>query len=369
MIVGVLQGLTIGPLNKLMFKAFSIVIICGASFLLVNIQLLQSSQAIQRKLTPININRRILLDENIDNVEILQPGLNHHVWEVYASSIDFLCDIPLFPKAPDSRKTTNSLELNGTQTELKYAERIFGFLSPLKSGKYKFAISSDESSELWINADRNGSQLIAYVGERGESARTERNNFTTFPSQISKVVKLKSGMTYFIEILHIARGNSSHLTVQWKEPGKTHFSPINKEFLIPYISQDFNLFNVFYDIEIPLVKSCQYSRKANKFLYEEQTIYISHSTFSSVLPSCQFDNPRERLRRQRSNINLRNYESLTEKYFKKTFVYTSKPINKNVYDYGQLSSVPWWGNVQLNEKEAKEIANLVWERIARKFKR
>ena len=69
---------------------------------------------------------------------------------------------------------------------------------------YRFAIVSDDASELRLSSseDPNQKKLIARVFKEGVSAWAKLNQFNKYPDQISKEIKLRKGNKYYIEVLH-----------------------------------------------------------------------------------------------------------------------------------------------------------------------
>lgn len=95
-------------------------------------------------------------------------------------------------------------------------------------GKYTFAISSDDSSELWLSSDENPSKvkLIAWVGNRtllSGTFKTKIAQFTKYKTQLSRPVFLHKGQKYFIEALHKQANLEDHILVGWKIPGLNNF--------------------------------------------------------------------------------------------------------------------------------------------------
>jgi len=107
------------------------------------------------------------------------PGvLNLHVWnDLCGLDVDRLRETPLFPRYPQERLFLRSFQI--VRDFDSYGLRIFGFIRPRVSGLYTFAVSSDDTSELWLSFDENphNIRLIASVFSPTESAWTNEGDF------------------------------------------------------------------------------------------------------------------------------------------------------------------------------------------------
>ena len=156
-------------------------------------------------------------------------SLNVHMWsEICGTEVDILRNWPHFPYFPD--KTSFIYEFYKSQLHDSHnnGERIFGFLHPLKTGEYKFAITSDDASELWLspNEDPASCMMIARVYSPHESAWTRKGDFNKYSDQISDLITLQSGKKYYIESLSKQASGLAHVAVYWS------YSSSNSEFEI-----------------------------------------------------------------------------------------------------------------------------------------
>ena len=100
--------------------------------------------------------RTLTSERNIeDNSLTITGSLNAHMWYgICGMSVDVLRNWPHFPYLPDKRSFVSEFH----KTELPRVdsgERIFGFVHPQVSGMYKFAITSNDTSELWLSTNKN----------------------------------------------------------------------------------------------------------------------------------------------------------------------------------------------------------------------
>ena len=165
--------------------------------------------------------------------------LNAHMWYgICGMSVDILRNWPHFPYFPDKRSFV--LEFRETQLpSVDSGERIFGFVHPQVSGMYKFAITSDDTSELWLsrNEDPASSEMIARVYSPHGSAWTVEGDYKKYPDQISKEILLHAGKKYYIESLSKQGSGDAHVAVYWSY-GDSTFKIISSRYLSSFYEND-----------------------------------------------------------------------------------------------------------------------------------
>ena len=184
--------------------------------------------------------RTLTSERNIeDNSLTITGSLNAHMWYgICGMSVDVLRNWPHFPYLPDKRSFVSEFR----KTELPRedsGERIFGFVHPQVSGMYKFAITSDDTSELWLsrNEDPASSEMIARVYSPHESAWTEEGDFKKYPDQISREILLHAGKKYYIESLSKQGSGAAHVAVFWSH-GDSRFEIISSMYLSSFYEND-----------------------------------------------------------------------------------------------------------------------------------
>ena len=225
-------------------------------------------------------------------------SLNVHMWsEICGMSVDTLRNWPHFPYFPNQRSFV--LEFRRTQRSnvQNSGERIFGFVHPQRSGMYKFAITSDDTSELWLsrNEDPASSDMIARVYSPHGSAWTVEGDYKKYPDQISREILLHAGKKYYIESLSKQGSGATHVAVYWSYRNTTfeiiasrylsNFSAKSNHEAIPPHAGGHNISflsksNLYYFYRLPLfnnkdyinsMPSCRYSpsflvrRKLNRY--------------------------------------------------------------------------------------------------------
>ena len=225
-------------------------------------------------------------------------SLNVHMWsEICGMSVDTLRNWPHFPYFPDKRTFISEFRRTQRSNVQNSGERIFGFVHPQVSGMYKFAITSDDTSELWLsrNEDPASSEMIARVYSPHGSAWTEEGDYKKYPEQISKEILLYADQKYYIESLSKQGSGATHIAVYWSYRNTT-FEIISSRYLSNFSAKSnqetiprhpggqnisfHNKSNLYYFYRLPLfnkkdyinsIPSCPYSpsflvrRKLNKY--------------------------------------------------------------------------------------------------------
>ena len=131
-------------------------------------------------------------------------ALNVHVWRMQCgSNVTYFKKSLFFPKYPDEEKFINDFQIEDDSVE--YGQKIFGYLHPQSNGLFRFAIASDDSSELWISTDENPNNklLVARVFTKNAVAWTRKDQLDKYSEQRSKEpLHLQANKKYYVEVLH-----------------------------------------------------------------------------------------------------------------------------------------------------------------------
>ena len=237
---------------------------------------------IMKKSSFMSSHERNQVSQNENITVSLQGFLNLHIWEnVCHFQVESLREFILFPQAPSKRSLLNSSSVV-RKKENNFGERMFGFISPSKSGEYQFAISSSGNSELWLSSDETSANLrkIASLGSRDKPGQGEPGNYLTVSSQVSTTFYLMENMRYFIDVLHKHHLGKVHLEVAWRFEGKAEFSVITSKHLCAQMNDSHVADNAV--------------RLAD---YEEQTqqsrdsvpLFLNSDEVKDVLPECSYE--------------------------------------------------------------------------------
>ena len=164
-------------------------------------------------------------------------ALNIYVWrDLCGADMPNLRESLFFPRYPDENLKKLVTEFQIQDNTVDYGQRIFGFVHPQSTSSYRFAIASDDTSELWLSSseDPKEKKLIARVFTEGETAWAGKNELHKYPDQISKGVKLQDGSKYYIEVLHKQGSGEGFVQVFWKRSQDKDYKLISSEYLSPY---------------------------------------------------------------------------------------------------------------------------------------
>ena len=175
-------------------------------------------------------------DNSTDTSEERRRGrLTVSIWrDLCGDEVKALRNSPFYPSYPSEKKFIREFSVFQIEDDqAEYGQTIAGFLNPATSGSYRFAIASDDSSELWLSPSENPDekQLIASVFVEGATAWTRKNEITKYPNQTSRDIKLRSGSRYYIEVIHKQGKGVGFVQVFWSNPGVKDLKLISSEYL------------------------------------------------------------------------------------------------------------------------------------------
>lgn len=143
-------------------------------------------------------------------------GLKREVWIGLAgSAITDLTGNANFPLFPTSTGVVTAAE-SGEAYGDNYGQKLSGWIKPPVSGAYRFFVSSDDASELWLSTDDSADNKARIAQVTGYSA------FRAYSGGgQSAWINLTAGQKYYLEILHKEGGGGDHVSVTWQMPGET----------------------------------------------------------------------------------------------------------------------------------------------------
>lgn len=221
-----------------------------------------------------------------------QSSLNVRVWRgLCGTNVSILQQSTFFPHFPDEKKLATDVFQVEDNTEY-YGELIFGFLQPPTSGSYRFAIASDDSSELWLSPseDPKEKRLIARVYSEETDGWTQKNELNKYPDQISQNVSLRRENRYYIEVIHKQGSGNGFVQAFWSRSRVAEFQLITSDHFQWYSNEtavmakkdaSHIVFLELYDL--------QYQTKANRTSNEMLKFYsLPLIPKDDYLPRCEY---------------------------------------------------------------------------------
>ncbi len=155
--------------------------------------------------------------------------------EISGSWVTNLTSSDKYPEAPDRRYQLDAFELPQNSGDY-YGTLIRGYLHPPVSGIYRFNLSSDDWSEVFLSPsdDPDAKELICFVPKA-----TQPYEWQKYPEyQISRPVALEAGKRYYIEARHKEHTSRDHMALAWHVPGTEAYEIIHGAYVSPWQFDD-----------------------------------------------------------------------------------------------------------------------------------
>jgi uncharacterized protein GlcG (DUF336 family) len=157
-------------------------------------------------------------------------------WDnIWTPSISALQTDPRYPNFPDEEDYPLSYKGPVNYTD-HYGSRYRGYICAPYDDYYRFYVSSDDDSELYLSnsTDPTGMSEIAYV-----DGWTSNEQWDKYASQRSEWIYLNAGQEYYTEGYHVELSGGDHFTVGWE--GLNYLSGdiqvIDGDYLRPYVPE------------------------------------------------------------------------------------------------------------------------------------
>lgn len=272
--------------------------------------------------------------------QINTGNLNLHLWmETCPKSLDFLCNFPMFPNAPDNRLLVNKTKVDDGLEKVE-GMRILGFIVPRETGSYIFWVQFC-SAEVWLSQDENwkNARKILNAGKLSQNKKDV---------QVSTEINLIAGQKYFIDVVATCFWIRKKFQLLWKTPKSSYFEIINGTFLSHYVDdRDFNGSKI-YDELLPDSLVCA-SRRNNTtyFPIEREISYLSHDEVKDILPYCEY-----------------NASYTVNKRVKRYHAVRFHVVHTFVYPFFEHPNLGYFGQkYPLNENEALEVVHIFAESL------
>ena len=159
-------------------------------------------------------------------------GILREVWlNIGGSVVADLTNNAAFPGNPTfDELLTSNFETPANAYE-SYGQRLRALITAPTTGNYRFWISSDDASQLFVSTNDlpANRRLVASV-----TFWTSAREWTKESTQQSALIPLVAGQKYYIEALMKEGGGGDNLAVRWQLPSSTIEEPIPASRCQPY---------------------------------------------------------------------------------------------------------------------------------------
>ena len=132
------------------------------------------------------------------------------------SDLNTLLTAPDFPAMPDYSRTSPFLGRPYSSENNSIGRMIQGFLSVPVSGNYKFNVTGDDQTVLFISSDNSPANKQAHqVFVSGWTGMTEHDKYIW---QSTSDIFLQAGQYYYVEMLSKEGGGGEHFSAFWQTP-------------------------------------------------------------------------------------------------------------------------------------------------------
>ncbi|KAL9959045.1 hypothetical protein ACROYT_G036126 [Oculina patagonica] len=183
----------------------------------------------------------------------------------------------MFPNSPDKRLLLSKTEVAKDLTSAQAGLRLFGFITPGKSGVYLFEVKFCPA-EVWLSHNENWRNARKMWDSRKLSEDKKHYG-------VSDEIGLIAGKKYFIEVVATCFRQRNNIQLLWKAPMSSSFEVINGSFLSHYMDDSGLNNSKIYDDLLPDSPVCALRRnKTTYFQVQREISYLSHDEVKDILP-------------------------------------------------------------------------------------
>ena len=158
-------------------------------------------------------------------------GLLREVYtDIPGNEVELLLQSSKYPDNPDFTDYVTDFEAPTNVLE-NYGQRVHGYIIPPVSGSYRFWISSDDNSQLFLSTDSSpvNARMIAHVPEW-----TSARQWNAFEEQRSESIPLVGHKVYYVSAIMKEGVGGDNLAVRWELPNGEIEEPVPAARLLPF---------------------------------------------------------------------------------------------------------------------------------------
>lgn len=184
-------------IRNLFLASFATLTLIGCqSFQVENIEDLEPTASISTESEPGSV--QILYWNNIDGAKVAD-----------------LTSASAYPEAPSAIESLTRLQSLENRAD-SYGAMIRGFIVPPTTGEYRFFVSGDDETQLWLSSDQSAEAATKIASVPSWSYP---ENYNQFSSQASGVKVLDAGEKYYFQVLFKEGVGDDHFSIAWEGPG------------------------------------------------------------------------------------------------------------------------------------------------------
>ena len=225
--------------------------------------------------------------------------LNCHTWAFACKlSLQKFLQHPLFPISPNAQQFVDSLEMKKMGKESKdlqtFGRRIFGYIFPPVTGKYKFSMLTSCDVELWLSADEKweSSPRLLFKARQNDLSTTD-SNMQSSSELYSSEIHLRKNHFYFLEIL-LTHVPHEYFYLNWKLPNSKKFEEISRKYLYSFMEKYSEFKEFIKNVPLtPITQSYINSHPKHSILSSTRSLlssvkYVEWRDLKLALPMCRY---------------------------------------------------------------------------------
>ncbi|XP_031564861.1 uncharacterized protein LOC116300193 isoform X2 [Actinia tenebrosa] len=247
--------------------------------------------------------------------------LNVLLWEnISGFSVNSFLTQPLFPRQPSKFLVAPSAFVKIKKAY--YGQWIVGYLHVDITGEYRFALSSDDSSEFWISTDERAENVrrVAQVGDGYAPGWTSLGQHAKYVNQVSDQIILQKCKKYFIQVVHKQAVGDGFVAVSWNRAGSQSFHIITGAYLLPLMRMSKHLLTFIPPVgeQFKSLNAAFKMQRENKLSLESPAEYIDtqrldRTLIQSAIGTCPLQKLRP-VRNSTPNITQGSQQLITDVY-------------------------------------------------------
>lgn len=165
--------------------------------------------------SPLRTGTGTITIQATDSQTIRVNGIVRQIWRNFTGgNVAALLNHPGYPNHPDETRTLTSFD-GGSLGFTQYGSRIRAYVVPPTTGNYRFYISSDDQSQLFLSGSSNPTTAVQIASVTNW---VDPRSWTAQTGQASTVRTLVAGQRYYIEVRHRQGTGGDDLAVAWTTP-------------------------------------------------------------------------------------------------------------------------------------------------------